>query len=79
MRKLTARQRAALSWLSEKPWIASWWGGKPHTGWPKQFAAQTCRSLREAGLITISQGRAWSEQEVSITKAGREALKQTVV
>ncbi len=71
--KLTVKQREALEWLSNEPWVTPWWGGKPHAGWPKQMPAQTYNSLSLAKLVRSAPGT-WSEKKVEITQAGRDAL-----
>ncbi len=74
MKKLTAKQREALEWLAREPWVASWWGGKPHSGWPKQMPAQTYNSLSLAGLVQTMNAKHWSDRIVSITSDGRSSL-----
>lgn len=72
--KLTPKQREALEWLSKQRWVANWWGGKPHTGWPKPMPAATYRALSAAKLVKTFQGASPFERAVIITKDGRAAL-----
>jgi hypothetical protein len=73
-KKLTAKQRQALEWLSKEPWIALWWGGRPHGSWPKQLPLQTYNSLSLAKLISFKLSRFGYCRIVGITQAGRNAL-----
>jgi hypothetical protein len=77
-KRLTKPQLRALQWLSEVGgWRAAWWGGVPHTSWPKQMRPATYGSLRAAGLIEAHQvGRL--DRAVRLTENGRRALKASV-
>jgi len=76
MSKLRPKQIDALRWLMSQPkgWRAPWWGGRPHSGWPKQMPPQTYNSLLLAGYIKTFSG-SWPERTVMITSAGEEALR----
>jgi hypothetical protein len=74
--KLRPKQREALEHLAVEPWATSWWGGRPHVGWPKWMPAQTYNSLSLAKLVITHSG-SWAEKTVSITIAGRAALEAT--
>lgn len=71
--KLSPAQRRALDFLSKKDWSAPWWGGGPHTGWPKEMPMRTFDKLLEMKLVTIADGKRF-DRVVSITDKGRSAL-----
>lgn len=74
MIKLTPSQLTALQFLSKAPWVATLWGGKPHSGrWPKELNARTVHKLVELKFVRVMhQGR--FERAVTITEAGKLAL-----
>ena len=72
--KLTAKQHEALEWLSKNGrWTDAWWGGRPHSGWPKEMSARTFDSLLRMKLIRTRMGERF-ERTVQITRLGQEAL-----
>lgn len=74
MSKLSESQRRGLTFLLE-PWTVNWWGGKPHSSWPKELNARTYDKLISSGLIKRSAVRGSAfRQSVQITAAGRAAL-----
>ena len=72
MKALTASQLKALRAL-ETPWVAAWWGGKPHGGWPEGINARSYDVLVSRRLIHwTSKGR--FDRAVSLTAEGRAIL-----
>lgn len=71
--KLTEAQRRGLEFLAIAPWSAAWWGGKPHTGWPKELNARTYDKLASLGLVGW-EAKSDFHRTVKITSAGRKAL-----
>ena len=76
MKKLKPKQVEALKWLvaNDGKWVAPWWGGRPHAGWPKQMPPQTYNALSLAKLVKTFSG-SWAEKTVAITIDGRKALE----
>lgn len=70
---LGKRQKIALEWLRDEAWMTVWWGGRPHTGWPKELSRATYDVLRTKRFIQSMRGHRF-EVIVSITLAGLDAL-----
>jgi hypothetical protein len=73
--KLRPKQREALEQLAKEPWTATWWGGRPHVGWPKWMPAQTYNSLALAKMVKTLPGT-WAAKTIAITAAGEAALRE---
>lgn len=76
MAALSTKQIEALEWLrDEGPWITSWWGGRPFTGWNPKMSTSTFNSLRKRKLIKMSFKQMY-EREVKILGVGLRALEE---
>lgn len=73
---LTKPQKTALEALLRASWVASWWGGKPHGRWPTYMSSRTFEKLLELRFVRIEHGGRF-DRIVTVTEAGRAALKET--
>jgi hypothetical protein len=75
--KLTQPQITALTFLSKGPWVAPWWGGKPHGRWPKELNSKTISKLIILRYVRVRHvGR--FDRATTITEAGLKALNDTI-
>jgi hypothetical protein len=75
--KLTQPQITALQFLAKGPWVAPWWGGKPHITRPKELPAATLSKLVTLRYVRIMHvGR--FDPVTTITEAGLKALNDTI-
>lgn len=75
--KLSAPQITALAFLSKAPWVAPWWGGKPHSNWPKELNGRTVHKLVTLKFVRVMHQSRF-DRAVTITETGKAALQSCI-
>lgn len=74
MAKLTESQIRGLIFLLKGPWLSSWWGNRPHSGWPKELNRSSFGVLQTRKYVTMECKK--FHCRATITDAGRAALSE---
>lgn len=72
---LGSRQVVALNWLAANgPWTTPWWGGRPHTGWPKEMTASTFEKLIKKRFVEVRPTGQRFDRTATISEYGKKAI-----